>query len=272
MQTQQDSLTLLDRIRTGPVQLGVLIEEELAVISQPDGRGRRLVPLERLDAMSEHDRIIALETGRRSLAARGLVDTSGSAVGPLALTLGIRAHPAMIAIVDRTHGHSGSHRYLYGAGDDILLEEQVEGGEHGFTLCLRPLAASRLVTYIDPEGRAPESDEDPIIRHGDAVERGWDDVTTAVGQVETVTQLFSTRSGPRELATINLSVVAGTRGLVVVGGYGSPADRPDGVEPVMSIRVLSRRSLTAMLMAFVDETPVPSTPGVRHTTRPLGGL
>jgi hypothetical protein len=253
------------------MQLGVLTEEELAVVSQPDHQGRRLVPLELIDSMSEHDRFVALETGRRSLAARGLVDINGDASGPLALTLAIRSHPAMVAIVDRTHGDGVSHRYLYGSGDDIVLEEQVDGGAHRFTLCLSPLAAARLATYVDPEGKAPGNDEEPIIRRGEAAEQGWEDVRAVVGQVETVTRMFSTRPGPQNLSAINVSVVAGTLGIAVVGGYGPPADSPHAVEPVISTRVLSRSSLTVMLAAFLDQTPVP-TPSPSHLARVPGGL
>jgi hypothetical protein len=254
-QEPQSSIGLID---VEPMQLGVLTEEELAVISRPDYQARRLVPLERVDAMSEHDRSMALETGRRSLTARGLLDSNGDATGPLALALAIRNHPTMIAIADRTDSEGVSHRYLYGSRDGVVLEEHVDVAAHRFTLTLRPVAAARLTAYADPARRCPEDDEDPIVRRGSAVAHGWDDVTAAVGQVETVTRLFSTRPGPRELAAINLSIVAGTRSVAAVGGYGPPAHQPDLVEPLISTRVLSRPTLTAMLVAFLDDAPLPT--------------
>jgi hypothetical protein len=65
---------------------------------------------------------------------------------------------------------------------------------------------------------------------------------------------------PKDQAAINFSVVAGTDGLAVVGGYTAAPAYVDVVTPVVSSRSPSVASLANLFGAFLDPTPIPAPP------------
>jgi len=263
MGTSKGMTLLVARLAEADLPLVTLTAEEVAAATVPDRDGNRLVPLGRIDEMDERDRWTATAVSQRSLAARKLLDERGTPTSRLALALAIRSRPQMVAIVDRQDGADAAHRYLYGAEDDIVLEEQVDDGTHRFTLSLRRSSATRLVSFVDPRARAPQCDGDPVVRFGAGVESSWADVEATTGPIETVTRLFSTRAGPKEQTTLNLSVVTGADGLAVVGGYAATPGHAEMVRPVVSSRSLSASSLSILFMAFLDPTPAEARPSDR---------
>lgn len=190
---------LADRLATADLGLPALTAEELGAL----GRDGVPVPLPVLDGLAPAALAAALDAGRRSLLARGLLLADGTHGPALRAVAALRAHPEVRVVAE---GPSGTV-WWHAAPSGVVLEERPgPDGVHQLLLRPRRRAAAALAAAADPEDRA-------------AAGPGTSDPDRAVATATTVTRVAAARRRPGRPPVLgHLTVAAGPLGAWVVTG------------------------------------------------------
>ncbi|MDP9067289.1 MAG: hypothetical protein M3N53_02935 [Actinomycetota bacterium] len=225
------------------VLLPVFTDEELAAVAEPDHRGERLVPLERVDGLSAPARAVAIEAGRRSLRARGYLDRAGEPLEESALgfVLATRRSPLQIVVAERLSDRA--KRFLYGDQEEGVLEERVEDGLHFFRLAGVDRGAAELASFADPESWA--RDDAPALTSRGPERPSWQgEVEAAIAGADVVTRVFAVKRTARDRTDqVVVYVAARPDGVWVLSGLTDP----EGTQVYASAKQVSAATLRAVM-------------------------
>lgn len=183
----------------------------------------------------------AVAAGRSSLDERGFLD-GDTPTEDLAAIVAFRTEARVVAIADGTD----RSRYYYELGGAVL-EEDVDGDDHAFTLRSVSTAAAALADAADPAGCA--RDDGPLVhRTGDAEPAGWGELERAVAAADSVLRIYVVaRADEQTVQEFSATVASTPNGVWLVSGHGDPAT---GDREVWGRR-LGRASLETALAALL---------------------
>lgn len=247
---------LLERVADRDEPWLVLTDEEWFVVTAAVADEDRLMPLEVLDTLSEHDRLVAARTAHRSLLARGLIAVADERPGQDALAeLEVRA--PIITVLDllgtpwptvlATSEVDGvvTRRVLLTLGERAVLEHECRGGIHRFALFTPQRATLELAAFLDSRGAAVDADEQELLRapsEGDPPPE-WEELRQRIDAADASAQLLAIRDQGRAPDRLLFDLATVEEGLVLLTG-----EHPD--ERGQATEVVARRCSSSLVLGL----------------------
>jgi hypothetical protein len=247
---------LMDRVADRDEPWLVLTDEEWYVVTAAVADEDRLMPLEVLDTLPEHDRLIAARTAHRSLLARGLIAMADEPPGedhlaelevraPLITVLDLLGTPWPTVLATSEVDGVLIRRVLLTLGERAVLEHECRGGIHRFALFTPRRATLELAAFLDPRGAAVDTEELELLRapiDGDPPPR-WEELRARIDAADASAQLLAIRDEGRTPDRLLLDLATVDEGLVLVTG-----EHPDGQGH--ATEVVARRCSSAMVLGL----------------------
>lgn len=236
------------------VLVGVLTDEELHWLGDPDRAPQAFLDAPRLARLTPAEQEVALETALWIMTARGEFawrEGPPEAYGVHAIVGNLRRASPSVAIVrtDR-RGQGSALAARYEAGADLVLVEDVdEAGLHRFAFRSVARDAAALVAQLDPRLRATATSSPQLAPTTATLDPHPDDLARTC---EASSMLYHAHlTSPERMAARALTVYSGARGAWALAGRHADDHQPGEV----TWQQLDAPALLALVGAFLTATP-----------------